>query len=98
MTWTVLRNDLVPNALPVQELWYDTPIQVGAGYRLTKAVAVACCAMPVACACGKSAGQTHDPTQPVSAQSARTLTSHLSSLTPTLTPPLSAFSPPLPRP
>lgn len=29
MTWTVLRNDLVPNALPAQELWYaEQPLQV----------------------------------------------------------------------
>jgi hypothetical protein len=29
VTWTVLRNDLVPTALSVQELWYaEQPLQV----------------------------------------------------------------------
>jgi hypothetical protein len=29
VTWTLLRNDLVPTALSVQELWYEEqPLQV----------------------------------------------------------------------
>lgn len=36
VAWTLLRNDLVPNALPVQELWYDTPLKVGGFRRQTR--------------------------------------------------------------